>query len=131
MRDEGETKMLSSIDATISRNAQYGVHETNPVGDIYHYLDQLTDETVTLADRRLVKIERLRLIGWSREYRAWDVSYVYGRLSNGDLVRVDLGADRLVCGRLSYSGELIKLCQKAGRFGKALGIFEAVSTLDG
>lgn len=70
--------MERSIDAQISRNMQYGVDETNPVGDISYYLDQLTGETVGLADKRLVKIERLRLIGWSREYPAWDVSYVYG-----------------------------------------------------
>lgn len=124
--------MLDKIDEQISRNMRYGVDETNPVGDIYHYLDQLTDERVALSNPRLVRIERLRLIGWSYEYRAWDVSYCYGRLANGDLVRVDLGDYRLVCNRKQgYHGELIRLCKQAGRFGKALGIFDAVSTLAG
>jgi hypothetical protein len=126
------TRLSTDILDQIDRNAFYGVQETNPVGNIHDYLDQLTGETVALSDRRLVKIERLRLIGWSREYTAWDISYVYGRLANGDLVRVDLGESRIVCaGGDAYKRELVKLCQRAGRFGKALGIFDAVSTLRG
>lgn len=122
---------MTTIDEQITRNAYYGVDETNPVGDIHHYLDQLTGETVALSDSRLVRIERLRLIGWSREYRAWDVSYVYGRLNNGDLVRVDLGVDRLECGRNGYNAKLVEVCKRAGRYGKGLGIFDAISTLAG
>lgn len=126
------TRLSTSVDDQITRNAYYGVDEVNPVGDIHHYLDQLTGETVMLADPRLVEIERLRLIGWSREYTAWDISYCYGRLRNGDLVRVNLGVSRIVCaGGEAYKRELVKLCRGAGKFGKALGIFDAVSTLPG
>jgi hypothetical protein len=104
--------------------------ETNPVGNIHHYLDQLTDETVGLADKRLVKIERLRIIGFHiRDYPRWDISYCYGRLANGDLVRVDLGDPGYLRGR--YKAHLVDLCVAAGRYGKALKIFEAVSTLPG
>lgn len=121
----------NSIDAQISRNMYYGVDETNPVGDIGHYLDQLTGETVALSDPRLVRIERLRLIGWTRELPVWDVSYVYGRLSNGDLVRVDLGSHQYRGPKMGYNKWLVDLCKSANRYGKTLGIFDAVSTLAG
>lgn len=123
--------MRNDIDTQISRNMRYGVDETNPVGDIRYYLDQLTGETVSLSDARLVKIERLRLIGWSREYPVWDVSYCYGRLNDGNLVRVDLGEYRLRCSRNGYNRALVELCKRAGKYGKSLGIFDAVSTLAG
>jgi hypothetical protein len=124
-------RLSTSIDDQISRNMRYGVQETNPVGDIHHYLDRLTGETVELSDERLVKIERLRLIGWTRELPVWDVSYVYGRLSNGDLVRVDLGSHQYYGPRMGYNKWLVGLCKAAGKYGKTLGIFDAVSTLNG
>jgi hypothetical protein len=105
--------------------------ETNPVGDIHaEFLDRLTDRTVMLSDPDLVKIDRLRIIGFNKyEYPRWDLSYCYGTLKNGDLIRVDLDDPGYIKG--NYKAHLVELCQKAGKFGKDLGIFDAVSTLPG
>jgi hypothetical protein len=118
--------------AAYDRNAAYGVQETNNIAeftdDFGAFLDTLQG-TVELADPELVKITRLRLIGASREYPFWDLSYCYGQLKDGTNVRVELGAYRF--GRYSYKKELVELCKKAGRFGKGMGIFDAISTLAG
>lgn len=120
--------------AAYDRNAAYGVQETNNIAefteDFGKWLrEELSDITVELADEELVKITRLRLIGASREYPFWDLSYCYGQLKDGTNVRVDLGANRF--GRYTYKRELVELCKKAGRFGKGMGIFDAISTLAG
>jgi hypothetical protein len=120
--------------ANYDRNAHYGVQETNNIAefteDFGKWLrEELSDETVDLADPDLVKITRLRLIGASREYPFWDLSYCYGQLRDGTNVRVNLGEYRF--GRFSYKRELVDLCKKAGRYGKGMGIFDAISTLAG
>jgi hypothetical protein len=120
--------------AHYDRNARYGVRETNNIAeftdDFGRWLrEELSDETVSLADRRLVKITRLRLIGASCEYPWWDLSYCYGQLEDGTNVRVDLGEDRF--GRYSYQRELVGLARRAGRFGKGMGLLDNISTLAG
>ncbi|WP_435113762.1 hypothetical protein [Nocardiopsis synnemataformans] len=108
--------------------------ETNPVSDIggiHVLLDQLDRSAgiYPLTDHEVVSIERLRLIGYNRsEYPYWDVSYCYGRLADGRLVRVDIGADRV---RGQWRSHLVELCQEAKRYGKGLGILDAVSLLPG
>lgn len=122
---------IAAFDA-YDRNAAYGVQETNNVAeftdDFPAFLDTVQG-TVELGDPELVKITRLRLIGASREYPYWDLSYCYGELRDGTNVRVDLGEYRF--GRYTYKHELVELCKAAGRYGKGMGIFDAISTLAG
>lgn len=120
--------------ANYDRNARYGVQETNNIAefteDFGKWLkDELSDETVDLANPKLVKITRLRLIGACREFPFWDLSYCYGQLEDGTNVRVRLNRNQF--GRYSYKRELVDLCKEAGRFGKDMGIFDAISTLAG
>jgi hypothetical protein len=104
-------------------------NETNPLQDpdLFDKLDH--GVTVALADKRLVRIERLRLIGYHPvEWPEWEVSYCIGVMDDGRYVRVDLGDTFL---RPKYREHLVELCKSAGRYGKDLGIFDAVSTLPG
>ncbi|WP_067830327.1 hypothetical protein [Actinomadura kijaniata] len=74
--------------------------ETTPLaaGDIHALLAQLDDPC-------LARIERLRLLGGVPR---WEV-YCYGRLTDGRLVQVDLGAWRL---RPGYRTHLQQLRQR-------------------
>lgn len=121
----------------MGRNRAYEPTETNP---ITHVADSMADYLSTVDRRRhphgvplshpdLTTIDRLRLIGYNRyEYPAWDLSYCYGFLRDGTKVAVQL--DRIQFSK-NYNSELVELCKKAGKFGKSLGIFDAVSKLYG
>lgn len=105
-------------------------NETNPLQDPKLF-DKIAREAgiVALADARLVRIERLRLIGYHPvEWPEWEISYCIGVLDDGRYVRVDLGDFFL---RAKYKAHLVELCKAAGRHGKSLGIFDAISTLPG
>jgi hypothetical protein len=123
---------VEQIFANADRNARYGVQETNGIAeftdDFGAFLDTL-DGTVELSDPELVKITRLRLIGASREYPYWDLSYCYGQLADGTNVRVYLGEHRF--GRYTYKRELVALAKAAGRYGKGMGLLDNISTLAG
>lgn len=85
--------------------------------------------TVALADEQLIRIIRLRLVGYHRrDFPWWDVSYCYGELNDGSYVRVNLGEWQL---RPRYKSHLVELCKAAGRHGKSMGLFDAISTLPG
>ncbi len=125
---------FDQLSANYDRNARYGVQETGNIAefteDFGRWLrEDLSDETVALDDPSLVKITRLRLIGASREYPFWDLSYCYGQLADGTNVRVELGEHRF--GRYSYKRELVELAKRAGRFGKGMGLLDNISTLNG
>lgn len=125
---------VEQIFANYDRNARYGVQETGNIAefteDFGRWLrEELSDETVTLDDPALVKITRLRLIGCSREYPFWDLSYCYGQLADGTNVRVQL--DRQHFGAYSYKRELVELAKAAGRYGKGMGLLDNISTLRG
>lgn len=105
--------------------------ETNPISDFGGHKAFQVDHKAgrfALSDQRVVQIVRLRLIGACREYPMWDVSYCYGRLADGRLVNVDLGADRI---RRDARRHLVELCKRAGRYGRGLGIFDVISELPG
>lgn len=86
--------------------------------------------TVTWDDAELKRVLRLRLIGCSREYPFWDVSYCYGELRDGTRVRVQLPEYRL---NRRWKAHLIELAKADHVFAKGLGILdeEVVSRLWG
>jgi hypothetical protein len=115
------------------RAARYGVQETNPIANLGEDYHSTVDHSVTyrLSDPEVVKIVRLRLIGYNRfEYPRWDVSYCHGRLADGTLVPVDLGDHQLPP---RYKARLLELAKEAGRYAKGMGLLDdgVISTLHG
>ncbi len=109
----------------------HGVSETNPIDEAGHKLreDVYKDYIVVeWTDPQLAKIERLRLLS-DPGYPVWDVHYCYGRLKNGQAVKVDLPFDQLRKNR-SINSQIIEYAKKDGVYAKGLGIFDAVSTLN-
>lgn len=106
----------------------YGVNESNPLwmSSVTHEDVDYSEGDVPLSDKRIVSIDRIRLLT-DPGCPFFDVSYVYGTLSDGRHVRVDLGAHQLQ--RRNLNGQLIELAKAAGRFAKGLGMLDNVSIL--
>ena len=114
--------MTTTTDA-IDRARSYGVRmdETLSSAEITE-LHARVDHSITvgLSDPRLVKIVRLRLIGFCRSYPRWDVSYCYGQLKDGTEVRVQVYGH---IGR-NWKGDLIAIAKEEGVFAKGLGLLD-------
>lgn len=113
--------------ASITGDRYALAHETNGLSDgaAYHRTDR--SEIVELTDPRLAKVTRLRLIG-EAGFPMWDVSYCHGILKSGTEVRVWLPYTQF--NKRRYMAEIIEMCRELKVYGKGLGIFEAISTLD-
>lgn len=110
--------------ADADRHASYGVHATNPLWMTGIDHSQVVQETYKLSDRRVVKIERLRLLG-DFGMPNWEISYCYGRLVTGELVHVDLGVDWIrKYGTKVGVGDLIKIAKDNGRYAKGVGLLD-------
>lgn len=102
----------------------YGVVETNGIDDDVRALRDRVHASnieVDFDDPRLVRITRLRLVT-DPGFPLWDVSYVYGRLADGTDVRVQLPVHQF--SKRNLNRELIEMCKAAGKYGKAMGIFD-------
>jgi len=107
----------------------YGVREDRPLSEAaYDHSEVDFSETFDLADRRLVRIDRLRLLT-EPECPFMDLSYCYGTLRNGRHVPVDLGVSQF--NKRTYKSELVEAAKAAGRYGKGMGMFDALSILWG
>lgn len=115
---------------THDRAASYGAQQTNPLSEADLRARDAIDygKPVQLSDPNLVKITRLRLLT-DAGFPWWDISYCYGELRDGTPVLVAMPVGQLRKSRGGYKAHLVELCKEAGKYGKALGIFEAVSTL--
>lgn len=102
----------------------YGVYETNPIPDGYIIPD--AENTVDWADKRLVRIHRLRLIT-DPGLPVWDVSYCHGQLRDGTLVHVQLPFSQIP--RRGMYRAIVQYAKADHVYAKRLGIFEAISTL--
>lgn len=103
---------------------RYGVIETNGIDDDVRRVRDLVHAsgvTVDLADKRLVRITRLRLVT-DRDVPFWDLSYCYGLLDDGTHCRVRLPEHQWR--KSNLTGDLIGMCKRAGRYGKGLGLFD-------
>lgn len=110
----------------IDRARSYGVRmdETLSVDEITELRESVNHRDgamVQWTDERLVKVLRLRLIGCSREYPFWDVSYCYGELRDGARVRVSLPVGQL---NRDWKAHLIALAKNDRVFAKRLGILD-------
>jgi hypothetical protein len=117
----------------IDRARSYGVRmdealTSEEISALHSSVDHGT--RVYWNDARLARVVRLRLIGCSRDYPRWDVSYCYGELRDGTRVRVDLPTDRIA---RNWRAHLIALGKAEGVFAKGLGLLDdgVVSRLAG
>lgn len=99
----------------------YGAIESNPLTDEHVRVRESASETVDLADPRLARITRLRLVT-DPGFPLWDLSYCYGRLADGTDVRVRLPWHQF--SRRNLKGDLIAMCKEAGVFAKGLGLLD-------
>ena len=108
----------------------YGAVEVNTLTVEQKLHQQSADEVVDLADKRLARITRLRLVT-DRDFPMWDLSYCYGTLKDGSAVRVRLPQSQFPKQGLNQS--LVEMCKAVNVFGKGLGIFdpEVISKLYG
>lgn len=104
--------------------------ETNPLTAEHERIREEIDhqDPVDLGDPTLARIIRLRLVS-DPGFPAWDVSYCYGRLTDGTYVRVNLPWYQF--SKRKLKAELIEMCREAQVFGKGLGLFDpdVISTL--
>ena len=104
--------------------------ETNMLTD--PTLHQRVDRSagfISLSDPQLVRIVRLRLIGWERSMPQWDVSYCYGEMADGRIVDVDIPGPI----DTRYKGHLVDIAREAGRYAKGIGLIDndVISLLPG
>lgn len=114
--------MTTTTDA-ITRAYSYGVRmdESLDSAQIAELHAIKREETVTLGDKRLARITRLRLIGFCRDYPFWDLSYCYGVLKDGTEVRVQLHAGRIT---RNWKLDMINLAKEYGVYAKGLGLLD-------
>lgn len=110
-----------------ARTAYSAAYETNGLTDTDAYYAVERNAEVDLADPRLARVTRLRLLTDAVGYGYWDVSYVHGVLKDGTPCRVHLPVREFRRGNLSR--QIVEMCREAGVYAKGLGILDAVSTL--
>jgi hypothetical protein len=95
--------------------------ETNPITeDVQEFRDSI-QETVDLADPRLRRVTRLRLVT-DPGFPYWDVSYCYGVLKDGTNVRVELPWHQFSRRRLQ--SDIVRMAIEAGVHAKRLGMLD-------
>jgi hypothetical protein len=99
----------------------YGVLQSNEITPELRSEMASAEGTVALADPRLARIFRLRLVS-DPGFPFWDLSYCFGRLKDGTVVRVQLPEYQFPKRELTAS--LLRMCREAGVYGKGLGIFD-------
>jgi hypothetical protein len=113
------TETMDAID----RARSYGVRMDEALNSAE--IDELRESvnhgvTVMWNDKRLARVLRLRLIGCSRDYPFWDVSYCYGELKDGTRCRVQMP------GRINrnWKAHLVQMACRDGVFAKGLGLLD-------
>lgn len=112
--------LLAAADRSMDLAVRYGVNETNPIwaSEVTH---ETIEEHVTLGDKRLARITRLRLLT-EPGYPYFDISYVYGVLKDGRHCRID-GAPASL-GRKTLKRDLIEWAKEEGAYAKGLGLLD-------
>jgi len=125
-----ETMIAQAVYDGGNVTSTYGAVEVNTITEEQKLLQQSAAEVVDLADKRLARITRLRLVT-DRDFPMWDLSYCYGTLKDGSAVRVRLPQSQFPKQGLNQS--LVQMCKEVNVFGKGLGIFdpEVISKLYG
>jgi len=101
-------------------------NETNPLVDHDRYYSVDRSLEVDLADRRLARVTRLRLLT-DPGCPFFDLSYCHGELRDGTPVRVRLPRHQFPKRGLSRS--IVQMAIDEGVHAKRLGMLDAISTL--
>lgn len=99
----------------------YGTMESNPITDEVRAIRDRIERTVDLTDPKLDKITRLRLVT-DPGFPMYDVSYCYGRMKDGEDVRVELPVHQFP--KRNLTGALIEMCRKQHVYAKGLGLLD-------
>ena len=108
------------------RNAEYGYYESNPITPSLREAMQKAERSVDWTDKGLAKIFRLRLLT-DPGFPAWDVSYCYGMMKDGEIVSVDLPFFQLP--KRKVKAAILAHARRDKVYAKGLGIFDAISSL--
>lgn len=103
-----------------------GVREVNHIDPYHRELHNRRLPTVDWTDPELEAVTRFRLLT-DPGFPAYDVSYCYGVLFDGQPVNVALPFDQLP--KRSWKTFLVEEAKAAGVNAKRLGFFDAVSSL--
>lgn len=118
-----------NYDEINARAAAYGVDNSNPMNeDLAAYRERIDySRHVTLADKDLVRITRLRLLGDPGPYAFpfFDVSYCWGELRDGTVVQVELPKWQFP--KRGVRGHIVEMFRDAGRYAKGMGVLDALS----
>lgn len=123
---------VSTVQQHRANNARYGIRETG--FDIDELPDELRptyrggkaryEKTVVVTDPGLDRIIRLRLLS-ERSYPVWDVSYCWGQMKDGTLVRVSLpGLFIERSPRISIAAQIVEYAKREGFSAKRLGLLD-------
>lgn len=112
--------IMTAASRSMDLAVRYGVNETNPLwaSEVTH---ETIEEHVTLGDKRLARITRLRLLT-EPGYPYFDISYVYGVLKDGRHCRIDGAPMHL--GRKTIKRDLIEWAREEGAYAKGLGLLD-------
>jgi len=100
--------------------------ETNPIDPYHRELHDRRLPAVDWTDPELLRVTRFRILT-DPGFPAWDVSYCYGELADGNPVEVRLPFHQLP---KRWRAGLVREAIAAGVNAKALGFFDAVSTVE-
>ncbi len=110
--------------------SQYGVQESNPLGDQGHNWDNFEDGAITLRELqdRGGRISRLRFLT-DPGFPYLDISYVHGVLPNGRNVRINVQGGCFGTIRKGRNSEpqmrdLIAWAKEEGVYGKGIGMLD-------
>lgn len=111
----------------------YGAIETNglepgEMDAVHAAMHAGGNRTVDWTDRELAKITRLRLLT-DPGFPFWDVSYCWGELRDGTVVRVRVPFFQLP--KRTWKAAILEYAKQEGVYAKRLGLFDplVVSTL--
>lgn len=118
--DNNTNDLLAAANRSMDLAVRYGVNETNPLwaSEVTH---ETIEEHVSLGDKRLARITRLRLLT-EPGYPYFDISYVYGVLKDGRHCRIDGAPMHL--GRRTIKRDLIAWAKEEGAYAKGLGLLD-------
>jgi hypothetical protein len=114
--------IMTAASRSMDLAVRYGVNETNPIWASEATHENVDyDEYVTLGDKRLERIVRLRLLT-EPGYPYFDVSYVYGQLKDGRYVRISGAPTQLR--RKAIKADLIEWAKEEKAYAKGLGLLD-------
>lgn len=123
---------MSNMQNVRAEQAKYGINELGM--DIDDLPDDIRptyrggkgkyERVVQVTDPNLARVIRLRLLS-ERGYPVWDISYCWGQMKDGELVRVSLpGLYIERTRRISIAAQIVEYAKREGFNAKRLGLLD-------